>query len=65
MEQVELVDIMPTLIELAGLPAFDPEAKGEPALQGRSLAPLVVRIPGSSGAVGLNASYSQYLYSTE
>jgi hypothetical protein len=63
--QVELVDIMPTLIELAGLPAFDHENKGEPALQGRSLAPLVLRTGSSGLAVqrsdgGFNASYSQY-----
>ena len=61
---VELVDIMPTLIELAGLPAFDHEKKGEPALQGRSLAPLVLRTETNSvdrqRAVGFNASYSQY-----
>ena len=57
---VELFDIMPTLIELDGLPAFDHEKKGEPALQGRSLAPLVLRTETNSvdrqRAVGFNAS---------
>lgn len=62
---VELVDIMPTLIQLAGLPEFDHQKKGEPALQGRSLAPLVLRAESSgvlqaTSAVGFNASYSQY-----
>lgn len=64
--QVELVDIMPTLIELSGLPEFDHEKKGEPALQGRSLAPLVLPTLSSGVAVQVtstadfNASYSQY-----
>lgn len=62
---MELVDIMPTLIQLAGLPDFDHEKKAEPPLQGRSLAQLVLQA-GSRGVVQatsaaeFNASYSQY-----
>ena len=61
---VELVDVMPTMLDLAGLPVFDPSAKGEPALQGRSLAPLLAEAS-RTGAhtasnAGFNASYSQY-----
>ena len=43
---------MPTLIDLAGLPPFNHNSKGEPPLQGRSLAPLVLRGGGSSGSSG-------------
>lgn len=38
---VEIIDIMPTLIALAGLPPLDPSIKGEPDLEGRSLEPLL------------------------
>ena len=65
---------MPTLIDLAGLPPFNHNNKGEPPLQGRSLAPLVLRAGGSSSTgsrpsaagagtiddLGFNVSYSQY-----
>ena len=55
---VELVDMMPTVIELAGLPPFDPSVKGEPALEGRSLVPLLCG--GDSSGAAFSYSFSQY-----
>ena len=70
---VEIVSIMPTLIELAGLPAFDAVALGEPPLGGRSFASLLANPSSSSSSSSssslaaldddgpvFNASYSQY-----
>ena len=37
------MDVMPSMLDLAGLPVFDHNKKSEPALQGRSLRPLVLR----------------------
>ena len=62
---------MPTLIELAGLPAFDAVALGEPPLGGRSFASLLANPSSSSSSSSslaaldddgpvFNASYSQY-----
>ena len=59
---VEIVDVMPTVIDLAGLPAFNASARGEPPLGGRSFAPLLA----ASGTRNLvtagafNISFSQY-----
>ena len=54
---VEIVDVYPTVAELAGCPALDPTLKGEPPLGGRSLAPLL-----RAGGVlpSFNVSFSQY-----
>ena len=58
---IELVDIMPTVIELARLPPFDPTKKGEPPLGGTSFAALVRNGGDGPGvAAELNASFSQY-----
>jgi len=69
---VEIIDIMPTLIALSGLPALDPSAKGEPALAGRSLEPLLAgarqgRAEGGETPVSVDGqppafmhAYSQY-----
>lgn len=37
---VEVVDLFPTLSDLAGVPPLDPTVKGEPPLEGRSLRPI-------------------------
>ena len=50
--------MMPTVIELAGLPPFDPSVKGEPALEGRSLVPLLRG--GNSTGDAFSYSFSQY-----
>eukprot|EP00756_Hemistasia_phaeocysticola_P048487 Hpha_TRINITY_DN22911_c0_g1::TRINITY_DN22911_c0_g1_i1::g.154133::m.154133/K01136/IDS; iduronate 2-sulfatase len=58
---VEIVDIMPTLIDMAGLPAFN--LPGEPPLGGKTLAPLIratgsgVNLPSSGG---VDKAFSQY-----
>ena len=54
---VEIIDVYPTVAELAGCPPLDPPVKGEPPLGGRSLAPLL-----RAGGVlpSFNVSYSQY-----
>ena len=54
---VELVDVMVTMLDLAGLPPFDPTRKNEPPLEGRSLAPLVLlSAAGSSSGDSDNSS---------
>lgn len=54
---VEIVDVYPTLVELAGLPPLDPTIKGEPALGGQSLKPLLAAAaagprPGANAGLG-------------
>ena len=55
------------MLDLAGLPAFDHTRTGEPPIEGRSLAPLVLQsspppsLPGDKASDrGFNVSYSQY-----
>merc|ERR1712137_281681 len=55
---VEIVDIFPTMIELAGLSPFDPKIKNEPPLEGQSLVPLLKERDISSNM--FNLSFSQY-----
>ena len=73
---VEIVDVMPTVIALAGLPPFDAEGRGEAPLGGRSFAALLAAPASASvaraarvlrggatlsaGGDFFNASYSQY-----
>jgi arylsulfatase A-like enzyme len=54
-ELVELVDVLPTLMELCGLP-------NPPDLHGRSLVPL---LKGVDGAKGRDAVFSEYLENEE
>lgn len=63
-EMVEMVDIFPTMAELAGLPPLDPATKREPPLEGSSLVPLL-RAAGTRSATparpaaAFNLSFSQ------
>eukprot|EP00041_Stephanoeca_diplocostata_P031043 m.956842 g.956842 ORF g.956842 m.956842 type:complete len:627 (+) comp23875_c1_seq9:119-1999(+) len=60
---VELVDIFPTLSELARIPPLDPSIRNEPALGGRSFASLVrdsAHAPPAVVSDMFNASFSQY-----
>ena len=68
---VELVDMYPTLVDLAGVPPLDPTKRSEPALEGRSILLLLQEVQGQakaqaqprhSGAVAatFNISLSQY-----
>lgn len=73
---VELVDMFPTLQDLAGAPVLNPALKSEPPLGGRSLRPVLeahagralaapssvplLRAEGLAPATGFNASFSQY-----
>ncbi len=60
-ELVEIVDIYPTLIDLAGAPPLDVSKKGEPPLGGKSLGPIVRAALGGTGAVNSSVTaVSQY-----
>ena len=43
-EIVEIVDMFPTMSDLAGARPLDPTVKGEPPLGGKSLAPLILKL---------------------
>merc|ERR1712046_266629 len=50
------------MLDLAGLPPLDHKRTGEPPLEGRSLAPLVMtdNVVKAGADFGFNVSYSQY-----
>ena len=53
---VEIVDVMPTVIALAGLPPFDGAARGEAPLGGRSFAALLAAPASASVARAARAA---------
>lgn len=55
----EIVDVMPTLIEMANLPPFD--LPGQPPLGGKSLGPLIAAVAAGTNTSGAgDVAYSQY-----
>ena len=61
---VELVDLFPTLVELAGLPSVDTPHRNEIPLEGRSIVPVIAAVSTGSHVAQtvelFNASFSQY-----
>lgn len=59
---VELVDVFPTAVELAGLPPMTPTLGTDPPLEGRSLVPLLrtAASDGSESGFGGSVAFSQY-----